>query len=77
MWLPTSVYERVPQFWFTMGLLFILGGLYLGTAHPLAIMYFVIGLLSCALGVAVTVHRAKYRRNHAADEESESAPGQN
>jgi disulfide bond formation protein DsbB len=74
MWLPTSVYERVPQFWFLMGLLFVLGGLYLGPNSPLSIMYLVIGILSCALGVAVTVHRMKYRKSRSAQQESDTAP---
>lgn len=77
MWLPTSVYERVPLFWFSMGLLFILGALYLGLNSSLAIMYLVIGILSCALGVAVAVHRAKYRKIQAAENHPDTAADQN
>ena len=72
MWLPTSVYERIPQFWFLMGLVFILGGIYLGPEHPMSIMYVVIGILSAALGIAVAMHRAKYRQKRSADNPSET-----
>jgi hypothetical protein len=56
-----------------MGLLFLFGGLYLGPNHPMAMMYLVVGLLSCALGAAVAVHRMKYRKNRSERNESESA----
>jgi len=77
MWLPTAVYERVPQFWCLMGLLFILGGIYLGPDHPVAFMYIIIGVLSSALGVAVAVHRAKYRQKRPAQSASETTSESN
>lgn len=77
MWLPTSVYERVPQFWFLMGLLFILGGLYLGTSHPMSLMYIVIGILSGSLGIAVALHRARYRQKRSANNPPETSSESN
>jgi len=77
MWLPTSVYERVPQFWFLIGVFFILGGIYLGPDHPVAFMYIVIGILSAALGVAVAMHRAKYRRKQSMNNSPETTSESN
>jgi Kef-type K+ transport system membrane component KefB len=48
MWLPRTVYERVPQYWLVLGLLFMSSGMYLGFEYRLAYFYFGIGLI-CAL----------------------------
>jgi len=48
MWLPKSVYERVPQYWLLLGLLFMSSGMYLGFAYRLAYFYFGVGFF-CAL----------------------------
>jgi hypothetical protein len=60
-----------------MGLLFILGGLYLGTSHPMAFMYIVTGVLSCALGIAVALHRAKHRQKRSANNPPETSSESN
>jgi len=48
MWLPKSVYERVPQYWLMLGLLFMSSGMYLGFEYRLAYLYFGVGVI-CAL----------------------------
>jgi hypothetical protein len=48
MWLPKTVYERVPQYWLVLGLLFMSSGTYLGFEYRLSYFYFGIGLI-CAL----------------------------
>ena len=48
MWLPKTVYERVPHYWLVLGLLFMSSGMYLGFEYRLAYFYFGIGLI-CAL----------------------------
>jgi hypothetical protein len=48
MWLPKTVYERVPQYWLVLGLLFMSSGMYLGFEYRLSYFYFGIGL-ACAL----------------------------
>jgi len=48
MWLPKTVYERVPQYWLVLGLLFMSSGMYLGFEYRLSYFYFGIGLV-CAL----------------------------
>jgi hypothetical protein len=43
MWLPESIYARVPQFWLLMGLLFFAFGLYLGFEYQLIFVYLATG----------------------------------
>ena len=62
MWLPTPIYERIPQFWFLIGLLFIAGGLYLGIDFAASFAYLAIGLVSCAKGIGIAIIRMRYRR---------------
>ena len=61
MWLPTSVYERVPQFWLVLGLLFMVSGLYLGTEYHMAFLYVGVGAACVLWGVAVAVWRRRFR----------------
>lgn len=53
MWLPSPIYERVPQFWFLLGLLFLAAGLLLGFEFALAFWYIAIGLVCCATGAGI------------------------
>jgi hypothetical protein len=62
MWLPTPVYERIPQFWFLLGLLFIANGLYLGIDFPISLGHIAVGLACCAYGVGVAIVRMRYRK---------------
>lgn len=61
MWLPTSVYERVPQFWLVLGLLFMVSGLYLGTEYHMAFLYVGVGAACVLWGVAIAVWRRRFR----------------
>jgi len=61
MWLPTPIYERVPQFWLLLGLLFMSSGTYLGFDYKLSFVYFAVGLVCIVWSVAVYVRRARYR----------------
>lgn len=45
MWLPSSIYERIPQFWLLMGLMFFAFGLYLGFEYQLIFAYLALGVL--------------------------------
>jgi len=73
MWLPTPIYERIPQFWFLIGLLFIAGGLYLGIDFGISLAYIAIGLVSCAKGIGIAIIRMHYRRGQTMDNDSESS----
>ena len=70
MWLPTPVYERIPQFWFLLGLLFVANGLYLGLDIPIAFGYIAVGFGCCIYGVGIAVVRMRYRRDRSQDSDS-------
>ena len=61
MWPPTPIYERVPQFWFLLGLLFVATGLYLGFEFALSFWYMIIGLFCCAFSAGIFVLRLRER----------------
>ncbi len=63
MWLPTPIYERIPQFWFLLGLLFIAAGLYLGFEFALSFAYITLGFSCCAYGVGIFLVRLRYRQS--------------
>ncbi len=62
MWLPKPVYERIPQFYFLVGLLFMANGLYLGFEFVLSFYYIGFGLISCCYGVAIFMMRLQNRQ---------------
>ncbi len=61
MWLPTPIYERIPQCWFLLGLLFIATGLYLGFEFVLSFWYIAIGSFCCAFSIAIFLLRLSDR----------------
>jgi hypothetical protein len=73
MWLPTPVYERLPQIWFLLGLLFITGGLYLGLDYPISFLYGALGILCCLSGICVALLRLRHRREHDDQQDFSSA----
>ena len=62
MWLPTPLYERVPQFWFLLGLLFVACGLLLGFEFVLSFWYIAIGFTCCAVGAGTLLLRLRNRQ---------------
>ncbi len=62
MWLPKPLYERIPMFYFLVGLLFIANGLYLGFEFEIAFFYIGFGLINCSIGVAMFLVRTAYRQ---------------
>ena len=72
MWLPTPVYERIPQFYFLLGLLFTANGLYIGFDFSIAFVYFAAGMLCSSYGIAIFLMRLASRSKPAA---SATAPG--
>jgi hypothetical protein len=65
MWIPTPAYERVPQLWFLLGLLFVANGVYLGFEFAISFLYIGVGMLCCSWGVGVFLLRLRNRRNGA------------
>ncbi len=61
MYIPESLYERAPQYWLFVGLLLVILGVYLGLQvnNKFLFVGVSLGLLSCAWGVRVFVHRAR------------------
>jgi hypothetical protein len=62
MWLPTPVYERIPQFWFLLGLLFISNGLYIGLDISFAMASIFVGIGCCVSGVGIAIIRLRFRQ---------------
>lgn len=61
MWLAKSVFGRIPQFYFLVGLLFVAGGLYLGFYFKLAFFYIGFGLINCAFGIGMYMAQLQKR----------------
>ena len=67
MWLPTPVYERLPQFYFLLGLLFIANGLYISLDLSISFIYIGFGLWCSAYGIGIFVVRTIRRAKPAAE----------
>ena len=79
MWLPTPVYERLPQFWLLLGLLFMSSGVYLGFDYRLSFAYFFIGALCVAWSFWTLILRHRHRSKNsvgAASVAADGVPGQ-
>ena len=61
MWIPTPVYERIPQFWLLLGLLFMSSGTYLGFDYQLSFLYFAVGFICCGWSLWIFMMRLKRR----------------
>lgn len=62
MWLPTSIYERLPQFLLILGLLFMSSGWYLGFDYSLSILYFCVGGACCLWSLWIFTRRLRHRQ---------------
>jgi hypothetical protein len=69
MWLPTPIYERTPQLWMLMAVLFVVLGLYIGFAYKLTIFYLALGLFCAGRGFHVLRMRRNYRREKCVEAE--------
>jgi len=63
MWLPTPVYERIPQFWLLLGLLFMSSGTYLGFDYSLSFVYFGVGFACCIWSLWIFSMRLSARKD--------------
>ena len=73
MWLPSPIYERVPQFWLLLGLLFFAFGLYLGFDFNLIFVYLGIGLLCIGRSAWIFQARHLQRSKQASHSEEQAA----
>ncbi len=62
MYIPTPIYERIPQFWFLLGLLFFSAGLFLGFEYVLSFYYLGVGVTCCMYGVSIFLMRLRHRK---------------
>ena len=67
MWLPTPVYERLPQFFFLLGLLFVGNVLYISFDFSISFVYIGFGLWCSAYGIGIFVVRTIRRAKPATD----------
>lgn len=78
MWLPTPIYERTPQLWLLMAVLFVVLGAYIGFDYALTYFYVLLGIVCGLRGVHVWRMRQGYRRamQQATEMASEAAGNQ-
>ena len=62
MFIPTSIYERLPQFWLLLGLLFMSSGTYLGFDYSLSFLYFGVGFVCCLWSMWIFTKRLAFRQ---------------
>ena len=62
MWLPDKLYERVPQFWLLIGLVFMSSAVYLGFDYSLTKFYFATGLICCVFSLCIFTVRLRNRK---------------
>jgi hypothetical protein len=62
MWLPEPIYKSLPTLYGVMGILFILGVIYVGVDTPMAPIYLGLGLVSLLASIGISVSRGKGRR---------------
>jgi len=74
MWLPAPIYERVPQFWLLLGLLFFAFGLYLGFEFELIFAYLALGSLCVARSIWIFLARRVYRAQAAESKQEPATP---
>ena len=78
MFLPTPIYERLPQFWLLLGLLFMSSGTYLGFDYSLSFLYFGVGFVCCLWSMWIFTKRLAFRKvpqdneQHSDDAEDQS-----
>ncbi len=60
MWLPEPIYKSLPALYAVMGVLFILGVIYVGLYAPMGPVYLGAGLVSLVAAVLVTIRRSKH-----------------
>ena len=61
MWLPTPIYERTPQLWLLMAMLFVVLALYIGLAYKLTVFYLALGVICAVRCIHIISMRRRYR----------------
>ena len=61
MWIPTPIYERIPQFWLLLGILIMSSGTFLGFDYRLTFAYFGVGFICCMWSMWIFTMRLRSR----------------
>jgi hypothetical protein len=79
MWLPKPVYKALPVTYALVGVLFIMGAVYLDLQDPMSPIYLGLGAVSIAASITVSYWRATYPggRLKAKSDRSQSADTDN
>ena len=67
MFLPEGVYNRIPQIWILMGLMFIACGLYLGFEYKMIFAYLGMGAVSILRGMWIYDARSEIQKQRHLD----------
>ena len=67
MLLPESVYNRIPQIWILMGLMFFMCGLYLGFDYKMIYAYLGMGAVSVLRGIWIYNARSEVQKQRHLD----------
>ena len=62
MWIPASIYERLPHFWLIVGIVMMVSAIYLGFDYRWSTYYFGGGFICCLWSITIIVARTR-RRN--------------
>ena len=80
MWLPKPVYKALPVTYALVGVLFIMGAVYLDLRDPMSPVYLALGAVSIAASITVSYWRATYpggrlkvKRDQSQSDQSQSA----
>jgi len=73
MWLPKKIYERVPQYWLILGLLFMSSGLYFGFNDSMTKFYFGTGVVCCLFSMAVFTARLRARSMQTSEDQNRAS----
>ena len=76
MHIPTPIYERIPQFWLLLGLLFMTAGTYLGFEYSLSFVYFGVGFVCCLWSLWIFSMRLRHRQTPQQIEASNRPPSE-
>ena len=74
MWIPTPIYERIPQFWLLLGLLFMSTGTYIGFDYKLSFLYFGVGFACSIWSLCIFSMRLKHRQSKQQETEQNAEP---
>ncbi len=62
MWIPKPIYDHAPLFWFLLGALFLVGGIYLNFSDGLTAAYYVFAAFCFVHSAWTFFTRRRFRR---------------